>query len=184
MGHRKKAGKEAQHQNPNLIPMIDIMFLLLLFFMLGADMGQRELEEVMLPKASSMKEDKENKEKDKNKLTINVYHRYEVKCPSYGEGAGNTVKVCRDDAHWRTGIKGKDYSEPEKLGGYLKKEADATRGLDPKNPQVSELKVMIRADQSAPYGLAQRAMNTCAKAGIYKMEVGAARPMDQTKKHG
>jgi biopolymer transport protein ExbD len=26
------------------------MFLLLLFFMLGADMGQRELEEVMLPR--------------------------------------------------------------------------------------------------------------------------------------
>ena len=29
----------------NLIPMIDIMFLLLLFFMLGADMSQRDLEE-------------------------------------------------------------------------------------------------------------------------------------------
>ena|SRR5436190_22110264 len=172
---RKKS--EAQHQNPNLIPMIDIMFLLLLFFMLGADMGQRELEEVMLPKASSMKEDKENKEKDKNKLTVNVYHRYEVKCQAYEKN-----QVCRDDAHWRTGIKGKDYSEPEKLGGYLKKEADASRGLDPKNPQVSELKVQIRADLSAPYGLAQRAMNTCAKAGIYKVEVGVARPMGEDKK--
>src|SRR5436189_297662 len=96
---RKKS--EAQHQNPNLIPMIDIMFLLLLFF---------------------------------------------------------------------------------KLGGYLKKEADASRGLDPKNPQVSELKVQIRADLSAPYGLAQRAMNTCAKAGIYKVEVGVARPMGEDKK--
>jgi biopolymer transport protein ExbD len=167
----------SEHVNPNLIPMIDIMFLLLLFFMLGADMGQRELEEVMLPKAMSMKEDKENKEKDKNKLTINVYHRYEVKCQAYLKGA-----VCRDDAHWRTGIKGKDYSEPEKLGGYLKKEADATRGQDPKNPQVSELKVQIRADASAPYGLAQRAMNTCAKAGIYKVEVGAARPVTDKRK--
>ena len=173
---RKKSGA-AEHVNPNLIPMIDIMFLLLLFFMLGADMGQRELEEVMLPKAMSMKEDKENKEKDKNKLTINVYHKYEVKCQAYLKGA-----VCRDDAHWRTGIKGKDYSEPEKLGGYLKKEADATRGTDPKNPQVSELKVQIRADASAPYGLAQRAMNTCAKAGIYKVEVGASRPADDKKK--
>jgi len=172
---RKMAASE--HVNPNLIPMIDIMFLLLLFFMLGADMGQRELEEVMLPKASSMKEDKENKEKDKNKLTINVYHRYEVKCQAYLKG-----QVCRDDAHWRTGIRGKDYSEPEKLGGYLKKEADATRGTDPKNPQVSELKVQIRADASAPYGLAQRAMNTCAKAGIYKVEVGAARPATDKRK--
>ncbi len=172
-----KKGSTSEYTNPNLIPMIDIMFLLLLFFMLGADMGQRELEEVMLPKASSMKEDKENKEKDKNRLTINVYHRYEVKCQPYLKG-----QVCRDDAHWRVGIRGKDYSEPEKLGGYLKKEADATRGLDPKNPQVSELKVMIRADASAPYGLAQRAMNTCAKSGIYKVEVGAARPADPRHK--
>jgi biopolymer transport protein ExbD len=172
----------SEHVNPNLIPMIDIMFLLLLFFMLGADMGQRELEEVMLPKAMSMKEDKENKEKDKNKLTINVYHRYEVKCAAYAKSSDGKLSVCRDDAHWRTGIKGKDYSEPEKLGGYLKKEADATRGQDPKNPQVSELKVQIRADASAPYGLAQRAMNTCAKAGIYKVEVGAARPVSDKRK--
>ena len=127
--------------------MIDIMFLLLLFFMLGADMGQRELEEVMLPKAMSMKEDKENKEKDKNRLTINVYHRYEVKCAAVRTQERGS---CRDDAHWRTGIKGKDYSEPEKLGGYLKKEADATRGLDPKNPQVSELKVHDPGGRSRP----------------------------------
>src|SRR5262245_65168899 len=100
MGRHKNKVKTEEELNPNLIPMIDIMFLLLLFFMLGADMGQRELEEVMLPKAMSMKEDKEKKEKDKNRLTINVYHRYEVKCGLYEKS-----QVCRDDAHWRTGIK-------------------------------------------------------------------------------
>ena len=42
----------AEHTNPNLIPMIDIMFLLLLFFMLGADMGHRDLESVRLPKSA------------------------------------------------------------------------------------------------------------------------------------
>ena len=57
--------------NPNLIPMIDIMFLLLLFFMLGADMGQRELEEVRLPKAAEVKIDKPE-EKD-GRLTINAH---------------------------------------------------------------------------------------------------------------
>ena len=49
---------------------------------------------------------------------------------------------------------------------------------------MSELKVQIRADASAPYGLAQRAMNTCAKAGIYKVEVGAARPVTEKKRAG
>ena len=43
---------------------------------------------------------------------------------------------------------------------------------------------MIRADASSPYGLVQRAMNICAKAGIYKIECGAARPGEDDKKHG
>jgi biopolymer transport protein ExbD len=166
--------------SPNLIPMVDIMFLLLLFFMLSADMGQRELEDVMLPMAKSVKEDKASKGgSDRDRLTLNVFHRYEVKCAAYNKGL-----VCRDDNHWRVGIKGKDYSEPEKLQNFLKKEADALRGQDKNNPQISERKVMIRADASAPYGLAQRAMNVCAKAGIYKVEVGAAAPLDAKKKKG
>ena len=41
----------------NLIPMVDIMFLLLLFFILGADMTQREQADLVLPTASEIKED-------------------------------------------------------------------------------------------------------------------------------
>ena len=169
---KKKSFQESEVA-PNLIPMIDIMFLLLLFFMLGADMGQRELEEVSLPKAASVKEDKSTKGKD-DRLTINVYHRYpsEVKCAAY-----NPQQVCREAAHWRVGVKGKDFSDPEKLGGLLKREADQSRP-DPKQPQISDRKVMIRADLSSPYGLVQRVMNTCAKVGIYKIDCGAARPTE------
>src|SRR5262247_3885566 len=102
----RKKSKEAQHQNPNLIPMIDIMFLLLLFFMLGADMGQRELEEVMLPKALAVKEDKEEPGGRKNdKLVVNVYHRYDgeaAACVPYKNG-----DVCREKKHWRIGIRGR-----------------------------------------------------------------------------
>ena len=157
--------------SPNLIPMIDIMFLLLLFFMLGADMGQRELEDVQLPKALSVKEDKETKDGVIDRVTLNVYHLPQVKCTNYSKG-----QVCREDAHWRVGMKGKDFTNPEGLGGMLRKEADQARGKDPKNPTVSERKVMIRADGKSPFGMAQGAMNVCAKVGIYKIEVGAARP--------
>ena len=157
--------------SPNLIPMIDIMFLLLLFFMLSADMGQRELENVVLPPAKSVKEDKEKTSAKKlDRLTLNVFHNYKVTCEPY-----NKKQVCREDNHWKVGIKGRDYSDPEKLGAVLKKEADKDR-TDTKNPLISERKVMIRADAFSPYGLAQRAMNVCAKAGIYKIEVGAASP--------
>ena len=47
-----KTIKAEEDVSPNLIPMIDIMFLLLLFFMLNADMSQRELEELTPPIAT------------------------------------------------------------------------------------------------------------------------------------
>ena len=98
---KKHAAKASEHANPNLIPMIDIMFLLLLFFMLGADV-----------------------------------------------------------------FRGEDCTRPEQLSGALARASEPGK----------ERRVMIRADAGAPFGLPQRAMNVCAKEGIYKIEVGAAMP--------
>src|SRR5262245_34782615 len=140
MAHKEKI-KVSEEVAPNLVPMIDIMFLLLLFFMLSADMGQRELEEVLLPKAHSLKEDKVNDEKAaEGRLTINVYHKYsnEVKCQALEK-----KQVCRDDRHWLVGIKGVDYSDQndpqmEKLRKRLDEEAKSER-KDPKT-NISERK--------------------------------------------
>ena len=168
--------------SPNLIPMIDIMFLLLLFFMLGADMGQRELEEVRLPNASSVREDKESKEKSSERLTVNVYHMYEEK-----DSAGNvkpatrcdTFKkgdVCREPGHWHIAIKGKNLDDLNELVQVLRIEADRSR-TDPKDSKsASERPVMVRADAQAPYGAVQNVIASCARAGMYKIECGAARP--------
>ncbi|HVE39541.1 MAG TPA: biopolymer transporter ExbD [Planctomycetota bacterium] len=158
-----KTSQAAEHVNPNLIPMIDIMFLLLLFFMLGADMGHRELEDVRLPKAEQAKQ--ENPTASDNRLTINAHHRDEVRCSTY-EGR----RVCRVDAHWKIAFRGKDCTEPAALASALEKSTPPEAGL------LSDRRVMIRADAGAPYGLAQRAMNVCASKGIYKIEVGAAKP--------
>ena len=165
---------------PNLIPMIDIMFLLLLFLMIASDMGQRELEVVQLPVAEVVKEDKPDTDStEADRLTINVYHLLtnQMSCKVYEEGG-----ICREEKHWRMGIKGTDYEDMDKLLAVLDKEAAVGRKGDPKNPKISERKVMIRADGSAPYGMPQKAMNVCAKAGMYKIDVGAAQPTDEKKK--
>ncbi len=179
---RKKGPAVGGAVSPNLIPMIDIMFLLLLFFMLSADMGQRELEDVMLPHAVSIKKDDEQDTPGKERLTINVYHRYaqEVKCSEFAAG-----RVCRETVHWRIGVKGRDFTDPENLGGMLEADAKEFR-TDPANPMISERKVMIRGDTTAPYGLIQGVMNVATKVGIYKIECGAARPADadEPKKGG
>ena len=169
---KKNELKASSEVAPNLIPMVDIMFLLLLFFMLGADMGHRELEKVSLPLAKAIKEDKEVPGQKIDRLTINVYHRYEseIHCEAFSK-----QEVCRNDAHWRIGVKGHDYADQEKLIKVLNDEADAKRGA---SSPLSELNVMVRADASSPYGYVQDVMHACAAAGIYRIECGAARPVE------
>jgi biopolymer transport protein ExbD len=164
---------------PNLIPMIDIMFLLLLFFMLGADMGHRELEEVILPKALAVKEEKGQRGVMDDKLVVNIFHVYDVPCEAYAN-----EQTCRERKHWRIGISGRDFTDLKKLEMELKKQGARSRaapmpGLS-SGQQVpfSERVVMVRADASAPYGHVQEVVNSCAKVGIYKIECGASRPPD------
>jgi len=166
---------------PNLVPMVDVMFLLLLFLMVGADMRQREREEVRLPMASSAKEENPNQDTEdaERALTLNVYHTGE-NCQAY-----DVSGLCTDKSHWSIGIKGTDYGEDkaQELKAYLEGEVQnerERRGQPPpeagKLKPPSELKVQIRADKAALYGFVQRAMNSCADAGIYKIEIGAALP--------
>jgi biopolymer transport protein ExbD len=164
----KNKARISEHVNPNLIPMIDIMFLLLLFFMLGADMGHRELEDVTLPKAEQARvEPPENLD---NRLTINAHHTGR-NCDAY-----NRRQTCRDTSHWQIAIKGKDVTQPAALAAALQTETASSRKIDAQGRSISDRKVMIRSDASAPYALAQRAMNVCAEQGIYRIEVGAAKP--------
>ena len=163
-----KAAGVQEDLSPNLIPMIDIMFLLLLFLMLGADMGQREFEDVILPVADGIKEDKEPDKK--GVTTVNVYHdtvRGQV-CLAYKSGG-----VCTEESHWKIGIRGEDYTATS-IGTKIKEEADLGRS---KGALLSERRVMIRADQAALYKYVQAVIDACAHAGLYKVEIGAAERM-------
>src|SRR5260221_8237470 len=134
---------------PNLIPMIDIMFLLLLFFMLGADMGQRELEEVLLPQAKEAKVDPP--EGAGSRLTINAHHLDKVNCSAYARRT-----TCRENGHWKLAIKGKDCTDPGELALVLQTETAASRHTDNQGRSISDRRGMIRSDAAAPYRLAQR----------------------------
>lgn len=149
-----------EHVAPNLIPMIDIMFLLLLFFMLGSDMTQREFEPVKLPRS---REAKEEARQTDGRLTINACHIGRIACASYDRS-----RVCRDESHWQLVFRGEDCTKPGALSAAL------ARTVSPEGAALSERKVMIRADGSAPFGLAQRAMAACAEHRLYKVQVGAA----------
>ena len=158
--------------SPNLIPMIDIMFLLLLFFMLGADMGKREMEEVILPLADKIKED-DGKRGPEPETTINIHHAPDITCAVNSNGG-----VCREQGHWLWSIRGKDYDK-DTLKSQMQIEADSDleAEVDPEaKKRLSRRKVLVRADRTAPYGDIQKVIEICGTTGIYKIAVGAAKP--------
>ena len=139
----------------NLIPMIDIMFLLLLFFMLSADMSQRVTEDMKLPVADKVKEDPKKKE------------GYET----------TTVNLISEDDKWFVKIAGHAYPD----WGVLKAALNDLSRSDPDPGNVSgsyfsSRAIMLRADAEAPYKEVQRVIQTCAAVGLYKIEVVATKP--------
>jgi biopolymer transport protein ExbD len=159
--------------SPNLIPMIDIMFLLLLFFMLGADMTQREFAEVVLPIADRVKEDDNTNDTSAPQTTININHDASITCALADNGG-----ICREAGHWLWNIRGKPYDKTT-IGKQLQIEAEESLEdtVDPNaKKRLSKRKATIRADKDAPYGDIQKVIELAGLAGIYKIEIAAAKP--------
>jgi biopolymer transport protein ExbD len=156
--------------SPNLVPMIDIMFLLLLFFMLGADMAQRESVDLVLPKASKIKEDNSTV---KAMTTVNIHRKDDTDTPflpSAGPG--------RDGEKWCVSVRGIDFT-PDLLKARLQADGDENleAEIDPgAQRRLSERVLLIRADQGAPFGFIQRVIEISGGVGLYKVEVAGAAP--------
>lgn len=172
--HKRKNASVEDPISPNLIPMIDIMFLLLLFFMLGADMAARETQAMLLPDASKAKEIEDVREEEPETI-INIHH-----APDGGAGCGkyDNLGVCRDKTHWKWTISGISY-EPEKFKERLKILSDLSPEDAPDKDAkkvLSKRKILIRADRTAPYGDVQKVIEYCGQAGLYKVSVVGAMP--------
>ncbi|MBK7874654.1 MAG: biopolymer transporter ExbD [Planctomycetes bacterium] len=176
--HKRKVATVQDPQSPNLIPMIDIMFRLLLFFLLGADMAARETATMVLADADKSKEIDPNRDETEPETTINIHHEVagDGACPIYDNGG-----VCRVKEHWLWSISGKSYTK-ETIGEKLKELAELSPEdhVDPDAKKVlSRRKVMIRADKSAPYGDVQKVIEMCGTATLYKVAVVGALPMPE-----
>lgn len=130
----------------DMTPIIDVVFNLVIFFMLTANMSQQAVETLKLPKATEA----DTKAKaDPLRLIVNINSKGEVKV------AG---QLMNDNA----------------LIPLLKIEADQER--DPTNPKLSNKAVLIRADQSTVYDDVQKVMQLCTQVGIWKIEFAAVKP--------
>jgi len=166
----------------NVVPLVDIMFLLLLFLMVGGDMSHRESTEVQLPQADKAVE----ANRDVGEERYAVINIHPVKDPTSDQD--RLAGWFRDITNWQFAISGVEYrdywtlldGQGEQAPGLKvvaaqKLEETPLPGTNPPK-YLSAVKITIRADKSAPYGMIQQAMQACAEAGLYKIEVGAAKP--------
>jgi biopolymer transport protein ExbD len=139
-----------QDEDPNMTPMIDVVFQLIIFFMLVTEMSQADLEAMELPEASMAAPD-DNPEKDR--MVVNVTTDGKIK------------------------IRGKDYTDPKKLRPWLQREAEKGRKEnDPLN--LCDRALLIRADKDAEYKYIQHLMQECVqpKVRIWKIFLAAKEP--------
>jgi biopolymer transport protein ExbD len=160
MGVGRKMMSEVKGEM-DMTPMIDIVFQLITFFMIAADLQQKELADLTLPIAYMAEEDKD-KEVDE-RLILNVdwkgvlYHK--GKSVSLDE-LGTILRNARDAYELKMKRMGK--SGMEDLPGGAK---------------ASKLYVLLRADKDTPWQHVQWLMTVMAEQKLYKMQFATRRFM-------
>lgn len=123
----------------NMTPMIDVVFLLIIFFMVSSHLAKQEIQaEVDLPTATT---GTEQRDEENRRVTINVMP----------EGNGYVLKL------------GTVPVKPEKLRERIVDLRDRAK----RNGR--ELEVRIRSDRSAPYRIVEPILLACAKSGVWNV---------------
>lgn len=147
----------------NLTPMIDVVFNLIIFFMIITDLTQKDLEQLKLPVASQDQEDT-NDEKE-TRVVVNI-----AKTPVNG-----SVENWRPGNDVTIKVKGQEY-DLEGLRQLLFKYAETKRDMS-HEMQPSEVYVLIRCDKDIRWREVQWVMQQAAHPDvrIYKIQFATAK---------
>jgi biopolymer transport protein ExbD len=132
-----------------LTSLIDIIFLLLIFFMCATELNKLENESITLPLAYNAKEDVGPELKAR--ITV-------------------TISDPRKSGQWELHVQGQVF-DLKQVEDLIAKSAAAT-GKDDKG--VSEMPVKIRADCDCPYKYVNKVMDICGRSGVYKVSFGVS----------
>ncbi len=145
-----RISKTASADEPkiDMTPMIDCVFLLLIFFMCAATMTKVDkTAEVSLPVASNAAEQKD----PSNRGTVNVLP------------AGMPAKDGQVASE----------SKPFVVYGTLMSDDELQRVIEKQLKTQPDLRLYVRADRHVNFGLVRRAMAACANAGVQDVIFGA-----------
>lgn len=149
----KRSTADQSASKMDMTPMIDVVFQLIIFFMLVTDLTQQDLAELKLPVAEMASKD----ELEEGRMTINILK----------DGAIEIKRVPYDSLDDPAAVNAiRTYLSNEVAKG--KKEPDGT----------SERSLLIRADQDTEFKHIQKLMRICGENGIriYKIDLAAAEP--------
>ena len=155
----------------NMTPMIDVTFLLIIFFMIITDLTQQDLEELKLPIAVQSVPDEPDPAKVRPVVNVLSSGEIIVKREAiYDPETGDMTALERylaDQASFM--IQKGDWD-------YLSE--GATSG-----PRIPDNPLLIRSDQNTPFNMIQKIMETCGKEGIriWKLELAAAEDPEKAK---
>jgi biopolymer transport protein ExbD len=159
MAKTKKEPGSADDLELNMTPMIDVVFNLIIFFMIVTDMTQKELEDLKLPDSKASVEDKDDQ--DDVRVIINITKHRE----NWDTKREVEIK-----------IKAQKY-DLAALKAHLWKLAETKRNPDdPSGANPSEVYVLIRCDKDIPWKEVQWVMQACADPDvrIYKLQFATA----------
>ena len=164
----KKIIADADDAKMQMTPMIDMTFLLVVFFMLTIDLSQKEFFPVELPYASEGAEDKEDKVGPK-RFIINLTADGEVIFKSM------TFNLAADDPGTQ------DDAIQALTENLLRIHREGGEG-DLREPDgASKVPVMIHADRGTKWKYVQWVMQACAHQDIkiYKLQFAVKKPVKE-----
>ena len=146
----------------DLTPMIDIVFNLIIFFMIVSELSNLDVEQIELPFADRAEKVKPSGRVEDKILQVNVLDTGLIKVRQKPYTADPQQKQSA-----RFGWLG-DLLQAE-AAGYEREPPE------PGNPNVhpSKLRINIRSDKRAPFKHVQQVFDLCIKEGIYKTSLGA-----------
>ena len=149
----RKKSEQGEEMEMNMTPMIDVVFQLIIFFMLVTEMAQADLEVLTLPHASEASPDSNP---EKKRITVNLLPP-------------------EDGGFCKVKVGGKEMNQ-KALHKFLKTEAQIAR--DPEDPRLCTRALLIRADKETTFRYVQFVMQECVKpgVGIWKIQIAVKEP--------
>jgi biopolymer transport protein ExbD len=149
----------------SMTPMIDIVFNLVIFFLIVTDLTQKELENLVLPLAVKAKEDKAAEEEER--VIINLVEKID---PKTKKPLGTYEAIVKRKKYTHAALK--DYLLSR--ANTLREDTKAEGAL----VAPSKIFVLIRADRSTPWQEVQWIMQDCADpyVAIWKLQFATRDP--------